>query len=111
MLLIAILIAIANICLITVITCRLIKRNKFNKNKWFMEFNKYCEKRKRNKTKPYHCYGYWCCNKCYSMNFKYESFGCVETIIKILKKKRIFIDYTDYDFKKWEKLAHDKKEN
>ena len=54
------------------------------------------------------CCGYdWCCEKC-KMEKLSACEDCVDTIIDILKENNVLIDYLDFDFEKWEKIAKEK---
>lgn len=77
------------------------------RNEWYdkfvewanQEYNKYSEHNGR------FCCGYeWCCDSCEQEEMD-GCKDCINTIIAILKEKNIDIDYLDFDFEKWEKLA------
>ena len=53
------------------------------------------------------CCGYhWCCEEC-EMKLCNCCADCVYVIKKLLKRYGIQIDYNDYDFDKWERLARE----
>ena len=78
------------------------------RQKWIRKFTAYCDKiyEERGSISGVYCCGYhWCCNECYC-KFAKGCRDCVATIEEILKKHHIAIDYSNYDFYEWEKLAY-----
>ena len=74
--------------------------------KWKKCFRKWAEKEYDEKSSLYgrFCCGYeWTCEFCGQEKME-GCQDCVDVIIDILETKTL-IDYTDYDFEKWEKLA------
>lgn len=49
----------------------------------------------------------WCCDRCL-MEKMDACEDCVDTILDILKENNVLIDYLDFDFEKWEKIAKEK---
>lgn len=49
----------------------------------------------------------WCCDRCL-MEKMDACEDCVDTILDILKENDVLIDYLDFDFEKWEKIAKEK---
>lgn len=85
-----------------------IRPERLEKRNWFRRFRKYCEKNYENcgESFGFYCCGYdWMCDEC-KMRFQRGCSDCVKTFKEILLKGGIKIDYTDYDFEKWEKLAY-----
>ena len=79
------------------------------RQKWIRKFTKHCDEiyLKEGDLTGHYCCGYhWCCDKCYG-KFMRGCRDCVATIEDILTKHYGAIDYEDYDFEKWEKLAYD----
>ena len=83
---------------------------KEQKNVWYNKFIEYANEEylEKGDFNGRFCCGYdWCCEKC--LMEKMEACeDCVDTIIYILKENNILIDYLDFDFEKWEKIAKEK---
>ena len=85
-----------------------IQPERLEKRNWFRKFRKYCEKIYNEEGSDYgtYCCGYdWMCDEC-KMRFQTGCSDCVKTIKTILQDCGVKIDYADYDFEKWEKLAY-----
>lgn len=80
---------------------------KEQKKIWYNQFVDYANKEYQEKgdMNGRFCCGYdWCCEKC--LMEKMEACeDCVDTILDILKENNVLIDYLDFDFEKWEKMA------
>lgn len=86
-----------------------LKDEQAQKKTWFRKFKAYCENiyETEGSINGRFCCGYdWMCDECYCRILNGCS-DCVKTIKTCLQECGATIDYTDYDFKKWEKLAHD----
>ena len=79
----------------------------YQKRKWFNKFAQYCQdiyEEKGSLTGLYCCGYHWCCDECYGTLCN-GCRDCVKTMKTILKEHNVFIDYNDYDFAKWERIA------
>lgn len=80
------------------------------KKEWFEAFIEWCNNEYFTKgdMQGRFCCGYdWCCDEC-KMCTGEACYDCADTIITILKRNNVQIDYLDFDFKKWEDLANAK---
>jgi hypothetical protein len=80
------------------------------KTNWYKKFVEYANKEYSEYGESYgrFCCGCdWCCDRC-QMEKMEACEDCVDTIINILEENNVLIDYLDFDFEKWEKIAKEK---
>jgi len=78
------------------------------KQEWFEAFAKHCDEiyDKEGDLKGTYCCGYhWCCDECVGVGTGCT--GCVNTIVSILERNGVEIDYNDFDFDYWERKARE----
>ena len=85
------------------------KKTVYSRKDWTELFVNRCQKlynKYSDSNGTFACGYHWCCDEC-KLERVCGCRDCVETIITILEKNNIEIDYNNLDFDYWEKLARD----
>lgn len=77
--------------------------------KWTKKYNEYCNRvfDERGDASGVYCCGYhWCCDEC-RMTLCNGCRDCVHTVKQIARDLQIKIDYSDFDFEKFERRIYE----